>query len=128
MPQEQRIYDEPTLSCSSQNYWIQINNICVPYIIKSEQTRFLPYEVLLDCDLFTEQEQSILIHFTTKANLNDIQTFERIISSSSSIDFKLNNDLRLIDLYHVVFGMSKVVYVKLLNNQRDVNKSYKTYV
>ena len=23
--------------------------------------------------------------------------------------------------------MSKVVYIKLLNNQRDVNKSYKTY-
>jgi len=80
----------------------------------------------VDCDLFNEQEQSLLLHFTSKATLNDIQTFTRIISSSSSIDFTLNNDLLLIDLDHLIFGMSKVVYVKLLENQRNVNKSYKT--
>jgi len=74
-----------------------------------------------------EQEQAFLIHFTLKANSNDIQTFQRIISSSTSIVFTLDNDLLLIDLYHLIFGMSKVVYVKLVNNQRDVNKSFKTY-
>jgi hypothetical protein len=124
---QQQVYDEITSSSSSNNHWVQINNICVPYIIKSSQTRLLPYQVLLDCDLFNEQEQSFLRYFTIKANSNDIQNFERIISSSSSIDFTLNNDLLLIDLYHLIFGMSKIVYVKLLNNQRDVNKSYKTY-
>jgi hypothetical protein len=62
-----------------------------------------------------------------KSNSNDIQTFQRIISSSTSIVFTLDNDLLLIDLYHLIFGMSKVVYVKLVNNQRDVNKSFKTY-
>lgn len=125
--EQEQIFEENTLSSSLKNHWIQINNICVPYIIKSSHIRLLPYQVLLDCDLFNEQEQSFLLHFTIKANSNDIQTFERIISSSSSIDFKLNNDLLLIDLYHLIFGMSKVVYTKLLNNQRDVNKSYKTY-
>ncbi len=74
-----------------------------------------------------EQEQAFLIHFTMKSNSNDIQTFQRIISSSTSIVFTLDNDLLLIDLYHLIFGMSKVVYVKLVNNQRDVNKSFKTY-
>jgi len=74
-----------------------------------------------------EQEQAFLIHFTLKANSNDIQTFQRIISSSTSIVFTLDNNLLLIDLYHLIFGMSKVVYVKLVNNQRDVNKSFKTY-
>ncbi|CAF0712441.1 unnamed protein product [Adineta steineri] len=121
----QQIISESTLS-SSSNHWVQINNICVPYIIKYQQIRFLPYQVILDCDLLTEQEQSFLIHFTIKADGNDIQTFERTISSSSSIDFTLNNDLLLIDLYHLIFGMSRVVYIKLLPNQRDVNKSYKT--
>jgi len=123
---QQTLFDESMSSSSTKNYWVQINNICVPYIIKSEQTRYLPYQVLVDCDLFNEQEQSFLLNFTIKASLNDIQIFERIISSSSSIDFKLNNDLLIIDLYHLIFGMSKVVYVKLLNNQRDVNKGYKT--
>ncbi len=74
-----------------------------------------------------EQEQAFLIHFTLKANSNDIQTFQRIISSSTSIVFTLDKDLLLIDLYHLIFGMSKVVYVKLVNNHRDVNKSFKTY-
>lgn len=124
---QEEIFQENAISSSLKNNWVQINNICVPYIIKSTQIRLLPYQVLLDCDLFNEQEQSFLQHFTIKANSNDIQTFERIISSSSSIEFTLNNDLLLIDLYHLIFGMSKVVYVKLLNNQRDVNKSYKTY-
>ncbi|CAF1239947.1 unnamed protein product [Rotaria sp. Silwood1] len=124
--QQQQFFHENMLS-SSSNHWIQINNICVPYIIKSQQSILLPYQVLLDCDLLNEQEQSFILHFTIKASSHDIQTFERIISSSSSsIDFTLNNQLLLIDLYHLIFGMFKVVYVKLLNNQRDVNKSYKT--
>jgi len=123
----ERVVDDNRLSSSTENHWVQINNICVPYIIKSEQTRFLPYQVLLDCNLFNDQEQSFLLHFTTKANSNDIQIFERIISSSTSIDFQLNHDLLLLDLYHLIFGMSKIVYIKLLNQQRDVNKSYKTY-
>ncbi len=128
IPQQQQTIDDNSLSSSIENHWVQINNICVPYIIKSEQTRFLPYQVLLDCNLFNEQEQLFLIHFTIKANLNDIQIFERIISSSTSIDFKLNQDLLLLELYHLIFGMSKIVYIKLLNQQRDVNKSYKTYI
>jgi hypothetical protein len=125
--QRQEVFDENTSLSSSKNHWVQINNICVPYIIKSSQTRLLPYQVLIDCDLFTEQEQSFLLCLTIKANPNDIQTFERIISSSSSINFTLDKDLLLIDLYHLIFGMSKVVYIKLVNNQRHVNKSYKTY-
>ncbi|CAF2247572.1 unnamed protein product [Rotaria magnacalcarata] len=123
--QPQRSFDENTLSSSSNN-WIQINNICIPYINKSQQSRLLPYQVLVDCDLLNEKEQSFLFHFTTKASSVDIENFERIISTSSSIDFTLDSDLMLIDLYHLIFGMSKVLYVKLLNNQRDVNKSYKT--
>ena len=114
-------------ACSStKNHWVQINNICIPYIIKSEQRRFLPYQVLLDCDLFNEQEQAFLRHLIAKANANDIEMFEKIISSSSSIDFKLNDDLFLLDLVHLIFGMSKILYIKLVNNPRDVNKSYKT--
>ncbi|CAF2554196.1 unnamed protein product [Rotaria sp. Silwood2] len=123
--QQQQFFHENILS-SSSNYWVQINNICVPCINKSEQSRLLPYQVLVDCDLLNEQEQSFLLHFTIKATPNDIQTFERIISSSSSIDFTLNNHLLLIDLYNLIFGMSRVVYIKLLNNQHNVNKSYKT--
>jgi hypothetical protein len=122
---QQQVFDESI--SSSKNHWVQINNICVPYIIKSSQTRLLPYQVLLDCDLFNQQEQSFLLCLTIKANLNDIQTFERIISSSSSINFTLHDDLLLIDLYHLIFGMSRIVYVKLVNNQCHVNKSYKTY-
>jgi len=125
--EQQQSLDEPSLSISSKNHWVQINNICVPYIIKSQQIRYLPYEVLIDCNLFNEHEQAFLIDLTIKANVNDIETFERIVSSSSSIDFKLNHNLHLINLSHVICGMSKVVYIKLLNNQRDVNKSYKTY-
>ena len=109
---------------SSFNSWIQINNICLPYLIKSQQIYLLPYQILLDCDLLNEHEQSFLQHFTFKANSNDIQYFEKIISSS--IDFILNNDLLLIDLYYLIFGLSKIVYVKFLNQQHDVNKSYKT--
>jgi hypothetical protein len=37
---------------TSSNQWVQINNICVPYLIKSDQSRLLPYQVLLDYDLF----------------------------------------------------------------------------
>jgi hypothetical protein len=124
---QQQESDENTLLSSSSHHWIQINNICVPYITKSQQLHLLPYQVLLDCNLFNDQEQTLLFHFTIKATLNDIQSLERIISSTSSINYKLNNDLLLIDLCHLIFGMSKVVYIKLLNNQRDVNKSYKTY-
>jgi hypothetical protein len=29
-------------------------------------------------------------------------------------------------LHHLMFGMSNVFYVKLVDSQRDVNKSYKT--
>ena len=123
---QQQLFDENT-SLSSANHWVQLNNLCLPYIIKPQQTRLLPYQVILDCGLLSEQVQIFLLRFTIKANSNDIQTFERIISSSSSIDFTLDNDLLLIDLYHLIFGISKIIYIKLLNNQRDVNKSYKTY-
>lgn len=123
---QQSFHDENTL-LSSSDTWIQINNICVPYITKPPHTRLIPYQILLDCDLLNEKEQSILVHFTIKASSNDLETFKKVISKSSSIDFTINTDLLLIDLFHLIFGMSKVVYVKLLNNQRDVNKSYKTY-
>lgn len=118
--------DENALSSSMKNHWVQISNICVPYIIKSDQRRFLPYQVLVDCDLFNEQEQAFLHHLTDKATSHDIDMFEKTIASSSSINFKLNDNLLLLDLVHLIFGMSKIVYIKLINNPRDVNKSYKT--
>lgn len=120
------MYDENNAT-STGNHWVQIDNICVPYIIKSQQTRLLPYQVILDCDLLNHEEDRFLRHFTVAANANDIQTFERIIASSSSIEFRLAQDLLLIDLYHLIFGMSKVSYVKLLQQHKDVNKGYKTY-
>lgn len=123
---QQQLFNEKVLS-SSSNHWVQINNICVPFITKSSESRLVPYQVLLDCDLLNEQEQSFLIHFTIKGNSNDVEIFEKIIASSSSIDFSLKNNLLLIDLYDLIFGMSKVVYVKLLNNQSEANRSYKTY-
>lgn len=123
---QQGLPNENTLSSSVKNHWIQINNICVPYIIKSEQRRFLPYQVLVDCDLFSEQEQAFLQHLTEKASCRDVEMFEKTIASSSSINFKLNDNLLLLDLVHLIFGMSKIVYIKLVNNPRDVNKSYKT--
>ena len=105
---------------------MQINNTCVPYILRSTHSRLLPFQVLLDCDLLNDDEQTLLRHFTIQASANDIALLERMISSSSSMDFTLARDLLLIDLYQLVFGMSRVVYVKLLPQQRDVNKSYKT--
>ena len=106
-----------TIGCRS-------THTCLPYIMKSHQSRLLPYQVILDCDLLSEEEQTHLAPLTFPASTSDRQLFERIIPST---DFKLTSELLLIDLYHLIFSMTRVVYVKLLANQRHVNKSYKTY-
>ena len=117
------MHNENTLPLSS-NHWVQINNTCLPYIIKSQQRRLLPYQVILDCDLLSEDEQIHLAHLTFPASTNDRQLFERMIPST---DFTWTNELLLVDLYHLIFSMARVAYVKLVPNQRHVNKSYKTY-
>ena len=76
----------------------------------------------------SQEEQTFLQNLTIPASPNDTHLFEQIIHTSSSIDFQLAQELLLIDLEHLMFGISKLPYVKLLRRQREVNKSYKQYV
>lgn len=126
-PMKKKISDENFFS-TNENHWIQINNICVPYLIKFDHRRFLPFQILVDCDLFTDEENEIVRQLTIAATTNDVQRFQRIISSTSSIEFKLDENLLLIDLFQLIFAMKKILYIKFVEKQKNVNKTFKRFV
>ncbi|CAF1088225.1 unnamed protein product [Adineta ricciae] len=123
--------------------WVQINNVFVPYIVKLKvyehdltkcQTRpstsqfqrefYVPYEILIKCNIFTEQEFS-LKQFLIKATQQDFDILNSLISNINIFDEKVPEKTLLVNLHHAMIALDRVLYVKFLPSKQprtQVNK------
>ncbi|CAF3490851.1 unnamed protein product [Adineta steineri] len=123
--------------------WVQINNVFVPYIVKIklrenelekctirqpppqlQREFYVPYEILIKCHIFSDNEFAFK-KFLIKATQQDFDIFNNLISNINIFDEKVPEKTLLVNLYHVMIGLQKVLYVKLLATKQprtQVNK------
>jgi hypothetical protein len=123
--------------------WVQINNVFVPYIIKVKlrenelpkcHTRqpapqlqrefFVPYEILIKCNIFSDTEFSFK-KFLIKATQQDFDILNNLITNINIFDEKVPEKTLLINLYHVMVGLNRILYIKFLPTKQprtQVNK------
>ncbi|CAF5174451.1 unnamed protein product, partial [Rotaria magnacalcarata] len=128
---------------SKESGWVQINNVFVPYIVKLKlresdlekcTTRqsmpqlqrefYVPYEILIKCHIFSDSEFAFK-KFLIKATQQDFDIFNSLISNINIFDEKVPEKTLLVNLYHVMIGLQKILYVKLLTTTQprtQVNK------
>jgi hypothetical protein len=154
LQQEQIIRDKRLLSqkpASSQSIsretkesgWVQVNNVFVPYIVKLKlrenelekcSTRqpppqlqrefYVPYEILIKCHIFSDNEFAFK-KFLIKATQQDFDIFNSLISNINIFDEKVPEKTLLVNLFHVMIGLQRILYVKLLTTKQprtQVNK------
>ncbi|CAM4888033.1 unnamed protein product [Rotaria socialis] len=128
---------------TKESGWVQINNVFVPYIVKLKlrdsdlekcTTRqsipqlqrefYVPYEILIKCHIFSDSEFAFK-KFLIKATQQDFDIFNSLISNINIFDEKVPEKTLLVNLYHVMIGLQKILYVKLLTTKQprtQVNK------
>lgn len=128
---------------TKESGWVQINNVFVPYIVKLKlresdlekcHTRqpppqlqrelYVPYEILIKCHIFSDHEFAFK-KFLIKATQQDFDIFNSLISNINIFDEKVPEKTLLVNLYHVMIGLQRVLYVKLLTTKQprtQVNK------
>lgn len=132
--------NEKTLKDSG---WVQINNVFVPYIIKVKmrdselnkcQTRqpssqlqhefYVPYEILIKCNIFSDTEFTCK-KFLIKATQQDFDILNNLITNINIFDEKVPEKTLLVNLYHVMVGLNRILYIKFLPTKQprtQVNK------
>ena len=100
--------------------WVQINNVFVPYIIKmkvrdsgSIREFYIPYEILIKCNIFSDAEfplEKCLI----KATQQDFDLLNHLITNINIFDEKVPEKTLLVNLYHVMIGLNRILYIKFL--------------
>lgn len=147
---KQRQSSIPNSSSSNQSLsretkesgWVQVNNVFVPYIVRlklrendlEKSTRqtptqvqrefYVPYEILIKCHIFSDNEFAFK-KFLIKATQQDFDIFNSLISNINIFDEKVPEKTFLVNLYHVMIGLSKILYVKFLTSKQprsQVNK------
>lgn len=111
----------PTLEKpSKESGWVQINNVFVPYIIKLKQrdnssTRefYIPYEILIKCNIFSDTEYP-LKKCLIKATQQDFDLLNHLITNINIFDEKVPEKTLLVNLYHVMIGLNRILYIKFL--------------
>ncbi|CAF1146660.1 unnamed protein product [Adineta ricciae] len=128
---------------TKESGWVQINNVFVPYIVKIKlrenelekcSTRqpppqlqrefYVPYEILIKCNIFSDNEFAFK-KFLIKATQQDFDIFNNLISNINIFDEKVPEKTLLVNLYHVMIGLQRILYVKLLATKQprtQVNK------
>ncbi|CAF0775627.1 unnamed protein product [Rotaria sordida] len=128
---------------TKESGWVQINNVFVPYIVKLKlreselekcSTRqpppqlqrefYVPYEILIKCHIFSDNEFAFK-KFLIKATQQDFDIFNNLISNINIFDEKVPEKTLLVNLYHVMIGLQRILYVKLLTTKQprtQVNK------
>ncbi|CAF2528327.1 unnamed protein product [Rotaria sp. Silwood2] len=128
---------------TKESGWVQINNVFVPYIVKLKlreselekcSTRqpppqlqrefYVPYEILIKCHIFSDNEFTFK-KFLIKATQQDFDIFNNLISNINIFDEKVPEKTLLVNLYHVMIGLQRILYVKLLTTKQprtQVNK------
>ena len=85
---------------------------------------FVPYEILIKCHIFADQEFAFK-KFLIKATQQDFDIFNSLITNINIFDEKAPEKTLLVNLYHVMIGLQKILYVKLLTTKQprtQVNK------
>lgn len=85
---------------------------------------YVPYEILIKCHIFSDQEFAFK-KFLIKATQHDFDVFNSLISNINIFDEKVPEKTLLVNLYHVMIGLPRVLYVKLLTTKQpraQVNK------
>jgi hypothetical protein len=128
---------------TKESGWVQINNVFVPYIVKLKlreselekcPTRqpapqlqrefYVPYEILIKCHIFSDNEFAFK-KFLIKASQQDFDIFNNLISNINIFDEKVPEKTLLVNLYHVMIGLQRILYIKLLTTKQprtQVNK------
>jgi hypothetical protein len=85
---------------------------------------YVPYEILVKCHIFTDQEFAFK-KFLIRATQQDFDIFNSLISNINIFDEKVPEKTLLVNLFHVMIGLQRVLYVKLLHTKQprtQVNK------
>jgi hypothetical protein len=85
---------------------------------------YVPYEILIKCHIFADNEFPFK-KFLIKATQQDFDIFNSLISNINIFDEKVPEKTLLVNLYHIMVGLPKVLYVKLLTSKQprtQVNK------
>ncbi|CAF0992877.1 unnamed protein product [Adineta steineri] len=123
--------------------WVQINNVFVPYIVKIKlrenelnkcHTRqpapqlqrefYVPYEILIKCNIFSDNEFSFK-KLLIKATQHDFDILNNLITNINIFDEKVPEKTLLVNLYHVMMGLDRILYIKFLPTKHprtQVNK------
>lgn len=104
--------------------WIQINNVCLPFVVKYGQ-RLLPYQPLVSCQILSSQELTPLL---TRTTTTDIALINRMIRECRIHNDGLVEDAPLINLQHLLMGSSSLLYVKILPKETpkpSINRQFK---
>jgi len=134
---------EQPIKSPKESGWVQINNVFVPYIVKIKlrdnelnkcQTRqptqqlqrefYVPYEILIKCNIFSDKEFSFK-KFLIKATQQDFDILNNLITNINIFDEKVPEKTFLVNLYHVMVGLDRILYIKFLPTKQprtQVNK------
>jgi hypothetical protein len=85
---------------------------------------YVPYEILIKCHIFSDTEFAFK-KFLIKATQQDFDIFNSLISNINIFDEKVPEKTLLVNLYHVMIGLQRILYVKLLTTKQprtQVNK------
>ncbi len=85
---------------------------------------YVPYEILIKCHIFSDNEFAFK-KFLIKATQQDFDIFNSLISNINIFDEKVPEKTLLVNLYHVMIGLQRILYVKLLTTKQprtQVNK------
>jgi len=140
-PQKERLLSSE--KNPKESGWVQINNVFVPYIIKIKlrenelnkcHTRqpapqlqrefYVPYEILIKCNIFSDTEFSFK-KFLIKATQQDFDILNNLITNINIFDEKVPEKTLLVNLYHVMVGLNRILYIKFLPTKQprtQVNK------
>ena len=104
--------------------WIQINNVCLPFLVKYGQ-RLVPYQPLVSCQILNSQELTPLL---TRTTATDIVLINRMIRECRIHHDGLVENAPLINLQHLLMGSSSLLYVKILPKDTPkpaINRQFK---
>jgi hypothetical protein len=85
---------------------------------------YVPYEILIKCHIFSDNEFAFK-KFLIKATQQDFDIFNSLISNINIFDEKVPEKTLLVNLFHVMVGLQRILYVKLLTTKQprtQVNK------
>ena len=85
---------------------------------------YVPYEILIKCHIFSDNE-FVFKKCLIKATQQDFDIFNSLISNINIFDEKVPEKTLLVNLFHIMIGLQRILYVKFLTTKQprtQVNK------